>query len=232
MLLEEAAYYKLDSLIEMMDLHPIRVFVSGFQSDKKIDTQATMYAFPRGSKIRHLKDKLEKERLRNLSIDKILDTDNTTEVALNQILTDNQQWNVGHQSTKDKYTWKLKKFNKNTTSRLTSPHFTIANTTWYLLLLPDYNEHLALFLSAEGLAPGVVIPVTFELYIINQKDAKKSHHMEASHNFKADEFDYGFKTFFKRDGLNNPDFMVEGTIILEVVVHVHEKLILQRTSTS
>jgi len=231
MLLEEAEYYQLEGLIEMMEMKWIKVFVSGFRSDKGVpatDKGLAVYSFPQGSKIRHLKYRLEKERIKPLSIDNVMEGtwDSNKPLALSQVLTDGSRWQVGHKGIKGSYRWAVENFTNITEPRVTSPRFVIGDITWFLLLHPDLSSYIGLFLSVESssMLQGWSVPATFELKIINQTDPTKNYTLETTHRFTAEEFDRGFKQFHKRSDLVLKH-LLDNTVIFEVSITIQENSI-------
>ncbi|KAH7867380.1 hypothetical protein Vadar_032741 [Vaccinium darrowii] len=125
------------------------------------------------------------------------------------------------------FTWKIVNFSKLKTKKLYSEIFHSGGYEWRVLIFPKGNnvEHLSVYLDVENsstLSYGWSRHARFGLSVINQIRNESTVRKDTEHQFKAEEYDWGFTSFLPLKKLNDPGqgFLLNDTIIVEADVTV------------
>jgi hypothetical protein len=125
------------------------------------------------------------------------------------------------------FTWKIENFSKLKTKKLYSETFHSGGYEWRVLICPKGNnvEHLSVYLDVANsptFPDGWSRHARFGLSVINQIRNEATVRKDTEHQFKAEEYDWGFTSFLPLKKLNDPGqgFLLNDTIIVEADVTV------------
>ncbi|XP_022872228.1 MATH domain and coiled-coil domain-containing protein At3g58270-like isoform X2 [Olea europaea var. sylvestris] len=127
-----------------------------------------------------------------------------------------------------RYTWRIRNFSSLNESKIYSGIFEVSGCRWRLSAYPkgcNVKEQLSVYLEVadiDSLPDGWSRTAKFSINLINQTDSTKSITRKTDQQFKKEDPDWGFASFFHHSELHkqNGGYLVGGTCVIEAEVSV------------